>query len=354
MSKKFRAGVGLVDVSLAACFLSLSIRLAAAAPLAYVANAEDDNVSIIDTVTRSFAGLPIGVGRHPDDVAINPAGTRVYVANEYDDSVSVIDTSTNAVIATISGMTDPGSLVISADGSRLFVAAEYFVYEIDTSTNLVVGDPIAIVGPDLGGCPRTSGQISVNAAGTRVYVPAVTCSGDVDADPGYLSVIDVATHASVANIEVGRDPTSAVVGPAGDRVYVTSWDDGLVTVIDAATNTVIAAIPLGVDHFPYDSVLDPTGRWLYVSNNGAESLSVVDTSTQTVAVSGILLGAEALGVAISSDGQSVYATLDNGTVATIDAATRTVVGQPVAVGNLPISIAVARTDALFADGFESR
>jgi len=351
---KTRTGAWLGPASLAACFLPLLTGLAAAAPLAYVANLEDDNISLIDTATRLPVGLPIGVGRHPDDVAMNPAGTRVYVANEYDDSVSVIDTSTNAVIATISGMTDPASLVVSADGSRLFVAAEYFVYEIDTSTNLVVGDPIAIVGPDLGDCPMASGQISVNASGTRVYVPAVTCSGYSYDEAGYVCVIDVATHASLVDVAAGRYPSSAVVSPAGDRVYISSWADGRVSVLDAATNTLVGAVLLGPDQFPYDSAMDPAGRWLYVSNDGAQSLSVIDLATNAVSGADIALGAPASGIALSSDGQFVYATLNNGTVATIDAATRTIVGQPIPVGNHPISIVVSRSDALYSDGFESR
>ncbi|PEL21740.1 hypothetical protein COL62_34895 [Bacillus toyonensis] len=66
----------------------------------YAANANSDNVSVIDTSTNAVTTTIPG-GSFPRGVAITPNGNLVYVTNESSDNVSVIDTSTNAVTTTI-------------------------------------------------------------------------------------------------------------------------------------------------------------------------------------------------------------------------------------------------------------
>ena len=79
--------------------------------------------------------------------------------------------------------------------------------------------------------------MAVNAAGTRAYV-ANKASGDV-------SVIDTATNTVVATVPTGGGAHGVAVNPAGTRVYVarTGFDD--VPVIDTATNMIIATVPVG-------------------------------------------------------------------------------------------------------------
>ncbi len=65
---------------------------------AYVTDANDGTVSVINTATNAAVGLPITVGSLPTAVAITPDGTKAYVTNQVGDTVSVIDTATNAVV----------------------------------------------------------------------------------------------------------------------------------------------------------------------------------------------------------------------------------------------------------------
>jgi YVTN family beta-propeller protein len=46
---------------------------------AYVANARDDSVSVINTATNKPAAKPIEVGHRPTAIAITPDGRHVYV-----------------------------------------------------------------------------------------------------------------------------------------------------------------------------------------------------------------------------------------------------------------------------------
>jgi DNA-binding beta-propeller fold protein YncE len=70
----------------------------------------------------------IAVGRHPSAMAIR--GTRLYVASGSTDSISVVDTTTSNVVRTLNDAppagpregSTPNALMLSRDGSRMFVA----------------------------------------------------------------------------------------------------------------------------------------------------------------------------------------------------------------------------------------
>ncbi len=75
--------------------------------------------------------------------------------------------------------------------------------------------------------------MAANPAGTRLYV--------TNGGSSSISVIDAATNMVIATIPVGGAPSAA----AGTRVYVANSSLSSVSVIDAATNMVIATIPVG-------------------------------------------------------------------------------------------------------------
>ncbi|HTS12361.1 MAG TPA: bifunctional YncE family protein/alkaline phosphatase family protein [Candidatus Limnocylindrales bacterium] len=75
----------------------------------------------------------IPVGRHPTEMILNSAHTRLYVANSDADSVSVIDTARDRVVETISVRleekalpgTSPEAIALSPDGATLYVAGAH-------------------------------------------------------------------------------------------------------------------------------------------------------------------------------------------------------------------------------------
>ena len=62
----------------------------------------------------------------------------------------------------------------------------------------------------------------------------------------FVSVIDTATNTVVATIPVGVAPNGVAITPDGSRAYVTNDDSDSVSVIDTTTSTVVATIPVGV------------------------------------------------------------------------------------------------------------
>ena len=66
---------------------------------AYVANSNDNTVSVINTVSNTIS-TTIPVGANPFGVAISPDGFTAYVGNNSDNTLSIIDILTNTVTAT--------------------------------------------------------------------------------------------------------------------------------------------------------------------------------------------------------------------------------------------------------------
>src|SRR5205814_8582260 len=67
---------------------------------------------------------------------------------------------------------------------------------------------------------------------------------------------------------------------AQTRAYVTNNGSNTVSVIDTATNTVVATIPVGFR--PFGVAITPDGTRAYVTNENSNTVSVIDSATNTV------------------------------------------------------------------------
>ena len=109
---------------------------------------------------------------------------------------------------------------------------------------------------------------SVSDARTRLSEPTATPSPTppppsqtadayvTNAGSDTVSVIDTATNTVTATIPVGSTPVRAAVTPDGTRAYVTNAGSDTVSVIDTATNTVTTTIPVG--NVPVGVAIAPT------------------------------------------------------------------------------------------------
>ncbi|HKS09949.1 MAG TPA: hypothetical protein VJS13_10405 [Pyrinomonadaceae bacterium] len=68
---------------------------------AYVSCWNENSVAVVETNSPAGPVQRVAVGRHPTAMLLNPELTRLYVANSNDDSVSVIDTATDKEIERI-------------------------------------------------------------------------------------------------------------------------------------------------------------------------------------------------------------------------------------------------------------
>jgi YVTN family beta-propeller protein len=154
--------------------------------------------------------------------------------------------------------------------------------------------------------------------------------------------LDAATNTVVATVPVGPSPSGITVHPDGTRVFVVSGvGNGFFSVIDVATNAVTATTAVG--ERPNGVQVLPDGSRAYVANGNTNDVSVVDIVTNTV-IATSPAGDAPHGVAVSPNGSRVYVTNENSSeITVIDPVTNTVIatipiGPPSIIGLIGLSI----------------
>ena len=262
---------------------------------------------------------------------IGPDGKTIYVVNQAQGKVDVVDIDPshagteddpgtyNTVVNSIHVTADPVivdngdgtktgtqqfplSGAFNADGSRLYLVRDTQTYTInnttfatsdfsykgevvtiDTATNQVVGEPLALDG-DYGYFASSDGKY--------LYVPTLTMNGfdpsqDTDISPiiGSVNVIDIQDPADpeiVATLPTGNLPVNVAFSPDKSLAYVVDAGKGTVYVIDTVNQQVLdldPSTPGVVDGLVFDTtpsahlgqVLNfiastPDGGTLFVSN----------------------------------------------------------------------------------------
>ena len=174
------------------------------------------------------------------------------------------------------------------------------------------------------------------AGGERLYVS--------DERGGNVVIVDPASASVVARIPVGKRPRGIQISPDHTRVYVALSGSPIggpnvdesklpppdrrydgIGVVELATQKLLKTYPSGAD--PETFALSRDGATLYVSNEDTGELSTVDllkgAVTHTIAV-----GSEPEGVAVSADDGTVYVTCEtSNSVYVVDAKSMKVIAQ---------------------------
>jgi YVTN family beta-propeller protein len=164
--------------------------------------------------------------------------------------------------------------------------------------------------------------------------------------PGTVSVIDTATNQVVATVPLAvnyDEPFVVAVTPDGKHAYVVNYPSypENVSVIDTASNTVVATVPLVAYSSPEGIAFTPDGKHAYVANGQTDTVSVIDTASNTVVGAPIVVGSLPLAVAITPDGKHAYVVnWVAATLSVIATASNTVVEGPITVTDEPVAIAI--------------
>jgi YVTN family beta-propeller protein len=153
----------------------------------YVGSERDNAVYVLRTVTPTKPTLAatIAVGTHPTALLLDRSQRRLFVANADSDTVSVIDTATDRVVSTLlmrpsvardlAGCT-PTSLALSADERRLFVTLADLnaVAVVDLTTEQLSGFiPTGWYPTSVAITPDHEHLLVANAKGVKARVPNV-------------------------------------------------------------------------------------------------------------------------------------------------------------------------------------
>lgn len=177
----------------------------------------------------------------------------------------------------------------------------------------------------------------------------------VDDQPTFVAVFDAASRALLTRIPVEISPYQLIFSTDGTRLFVSNWSSRSVSIIDTATNQVIATLQVGAN--PNDMALSADGR-LFVACSADNSVHVIDTKTLTVTERVLTTlhpfspqGSTPNGVTIDPKRNRLYvANADNNNVAVIDIAKpgRSDVLGFIPTGWYPAALTIAeKGDALY-------
>jgi YVTN family beta-propeller protein len=195
----------------------------------------------------------------------------------------------NTVIATINVTGGPTSLGATFDPTN------GYVYFGSNGTNLTAINGASNLVQDqiyLGPYASPATPNYVGGTVNDLYVPVIS----TDPPPDNVSVISGSTDLVLKYLSTGSNsyPTTGVYDPGNGYLYVPAMGATLkshVTVINTATNTVQATIPVGA--FPSTPAYDPADGYVYVPNTNSNNVTIINGSTDQVvgSVSTTLLNA---------------------------------------------------------------
>jgi YVTN family beta-propeller protein/probable HAF family extracellular repeat protein len=284
------------------------------------------------------ATLPVGTT--PYSLVVSPDGTHVYVANIRSNDISVIDVATNQVEATrLPAGPRPSDVRITPDGQYLYVTNELQTGGTVSVIQVSIGASIQTI-TGLGTFPTS---LAISPSGKFIYV--------TNAGSGTVSIINTSTNqVSPISINIGPDPEIVAFTPNGRFAYVGNYSSNSISFVSTATNQVVGSLltqGLGPDGISI--TLD--GKKAYVENYGnngsGTTVSVVQTYMPKV-VKTIHVGPGPSQSAITPDGNYLFVPLQgansgpptSNTVVVVDTRTDTVIGKPILVGNAPGYVAI--------------
>lgn len=173
------------------------------------------------------------------------------------------------------------------------------------------------------------GDVVFTSSGSKAYVSAFNA--------GTITVVDVASGSAISTFSVASNAYRLALSPDDSRLFVTSTD-GRVYVVNTATQ---GATPIALGGSLQGAILDPAGRFLYVTSTGG-GLWKIDASTLQIDASKFV-GGVLQDIGVSPNGAELYVADESGSVKILDATTLAARSQIAATG--AFGLAVSRDGA---------
>jgi DNA-binding beta-propeller fold protein YncE len=293
-----------------------------------VTNKTPFTATIIDVGSgRTLATLPTGQGPH--EVVISQDG-RTAVVTDYGaqvpgQSLTVIDVLAKSVRRTIplGEYRRPHGIVFLPGDTLVAVTSETHraVLTVDVRSGTIVR--VAMTNQ------AGSHMVGVTADGRRGY------TGDIGSNT--VTELDMTTGAVLRRFDVPAQPEAINVTSNGREVWVGSNATGRVSAIDLSSGAVATAAE-GFS-WPYRVLFTPDHATVLLPDYRGNALRFVDRASKRELSRLSLDGAGPQGITLGAGARHAFLSLSNeGRVAIIDLATRTVVGH-IAAGATPDGVA---------------
>jgi YVTN family beta-propeller protein len=208
-----------------------------------------------------------------------------------------------------------GFLVLDEPAHRLYIPRTNRVMVVDIETGKSIGEV-----DDM----KNIRDITLDDSGKYGYVTDVT-----DGSAGFVRVFDRTTLKLVTSIPTGAVPAAIVFDSASKSVFVFNSRDHSATVIDSATNRVIATIPLSGR--PGSAVGDGNGT-IFVALPALGEITRIDAAAKKVTSSWQLAPCTGpSGLAVDSTRHQLFTTCEDHKLVAVSADT----GHVTAIGEAP-------------------
>ena len=154
-----------------------------------------------------------------------------------------------------------------------------------------------------------------------------------------LIEVDATSRTVKRRLALTGGPLGIAAHPSRAEVYVADWYEHKIAVIDAEKLTVAAEIPVGQS--PSGLAVTPDGALLLSADRDSNEVSFIDLASRK-RLGGLAVGERPFGITIDSTGARAYtANVASDDVSVIDIAARKVVGT-VKAGHKPYAVALAK------------
>jgi YVTN family beta-propeller protein len=287
----------------------------------------------INGTTGALTAVPPNLSADfgPKSVAVAPSGKWVYVTNDGAIEVTggsifvyALDPTTGTLTLTGSGVlfgtpdchscVTPYSLAVHPSGKFAYVALEGGLFPTFISMFSIDATTGAFTSIGAISAEGRAEAVTVDPTGNFAYVANRIDPGGV---PGNVAAFSINSTTGaltpMGTISAGIDPTSLAVDPTGKFVYVTNsgTNDVFTYTINTTTGvlTSVGQISTGIN--PSFVAVDPTGKFAYVTNSGSNDVSMYTIDATTGALTGIgtiATDSSPTSIAIHPSGKFVYVT----------------------------------------------
>jgi YVTN family beta-propeller protein len=226
----------------------------------FVSMPKADEVAVVDAGTFKVVG-GVAAGQAPTRLALRPDGRQLWVGNDADPAgqggVTVVDTTTLQVVKKISTGRGHHELAFSADGRLAFVTNR----QDGTVTVIDTGRLAKVKELKVGGVPIA---VATSSLSRFVYV--------AEARSGTVLAIDPARLEVAARLEGSPGLGPMRFSQDGRWGFVVNPAEQVVHVVDAASNRLVHAIPVGGK--PYQ--VSVTRAFAYVRLLDSEQVKLIN------------------------------------------------------------------------------
>lgn len=249
----------------------------------------------------------------------------LYIVNGEDASISVVDPAAGKILGTIAlqNVKFPHHIYLSPDRARLAVAVPGHDlsggHGAMPSGMEMPAEHGAMAAAPSGGAAH---PMSADAKPASMDMPEHGASAP-ESGGGAVLVLDARTGATIASRRLDAPNHNAIFSPDGKEIWTAQLiDAGTVLVLDAQTLETTKTISVG--RVPAEVTFSPDGKYAFVANGTSNDVSVVDAATKTV-VKTIPMDREPVGAWPGADGMMYVDCEVAKTIKAIDPKTLTVV-----------------------------